>query len=189
MAKVICISGKARHGKDTSAQFFQEELERRGYNTIIVHFADLLKWMCQKYFGWDGQKDDYGRSLLQYVGTDIVRSQKPDFWADFVADLVELFSTEWDYVIVPDCRFPNEIETFKAHGIEAIHIRVHRPNFNSGLTAAQQTHISELALDDYPYDCLLTNTTFDLLRCDIERICNIMTERNIKADEKQQDNN
>lgn len=101
--KVICISGKAQHGKDTTATMLKEMLEKNGKNVIIAHFADLLKYICKTYFGWDGQKDERGRHILQYVGTDVIRAKSPNYWADFIVNFFSMFQDEWDYVILPDC--------------------------------------------------------------------------------------
>ena len=45
--KVICISAKARHGKDTAAEIMIEYLEMQGKKVLITHFADLLKYLCK----------------------------------------------------------------------------------------------------------------------------------------------
>ena len=105
--KVICISGKARHGKDTLAGILKNHLEDQGNRVLIAHFGDLVKYICEKFFDWDEQKDERGRTLLQYVGTDVVRTQEPNFWTDFIKKVLTLFPDEWDYVLIPDCRFPN----------------------------------------------------------------------------------
>jgi len=86
--RVIAISGKAQNGKDTTAGFLKCALESDGYRVLVTHYADLLKYMCKQYFGWDGQKDDAGRQILQYVGTDVIRSKRPDFWVDFIIDVL-----------------------------------------------------------------------------------------------------
>ena len=59
------ISGKMRHGKDTCAQFIKEELERMDKRVLIIHYADYLKFILKQYFGWDGEKNEEGRKLLQ----------------------------------------------------------------------------------------------------------------------------
>ena len=156
MKKVICISGKAQHGKDTTATILKAALEGRNNKVLIFHYADLLKYLCREYFGWNGEKDDTGRTLLQYVGTDVVRKQNPNYWVNFAVDFLKLFENEWDYILIPDCRFPNEVNTMQTH-FDCIHLRVRRDNFNSPLSSEQQKHISETALDDYPYDKLLLN--------------------------------
>ena len=60
--------------------------------------------------------------------------------------LLELFKDEWDYVLIPDTRFPNEIEGMADFNPK--HIRIVRPGFNM-LTEEQQKHPSETALDNY----------------------------------------
>ena len=163
--KIICISGKAQHGKDTTAGILREILEERGKKVLIAHFGDLVKFVAEKYFGWDGKKDERGRTLLQYVGTDRVRTKSPDYWVDFVVSMLTFFDGEWDYVLIPDCRFPNEYEIFKYSGFDATLIRVERPGFDNGLTEEQKAHPSETALDGYPYDIGITNGgTVDQLR-------------------------
>ena len=157
MTKVILISGKAQNGKDTTANFMQKCLEENGKRVLITHYADLLKFICQNYFGWDGNKDDKGRQLLQYVGTDVIRKQNPSLWVDFVAMILGYFGENWDYVIIPDCRFPNEIMKMVEKGFDTTHIRVVRENFKSPLTEEQQKHPSETALDDVNPDIRLMN--------------------------------
>lgn len=155
--KIICISGKAQNGKDTTAQFMADELTAQGKKVLIAHFGDLVKYVCTKFFGWDGKKDDKGRTLLQYVGTDKIRAQSPDYWVDFIVGILSMFPDEWDYVLIPDTRFPNEFEIFKNYGMDASLLRVERPNFVSPLTDKQQMHPSETALDNYHYDLHIIN--------------------------------
>lgn len=154
--KVICISGKAQHGKDTTAGYLKEFLEASGKKVLIAHYGDLVKYVCKTFFGWDGEKDEKGRTILQYVGTDVVRTKEPDYWVAFIGSILDLFPDEWDYVLIPDCRFPNEVEAMKDF-FDAVHIRVLRQNFVSPLTEEQQKHPSETALDNYPYDYLFFN--------------------------------
>lgn len=156
--KVIAISGHARHGKDTVARMLQEQLQRDEHTALITHYADLLKYICKTFFKWDGRKDEKGRSLLQYVGTDVVRAKNPDYWVDFVSDILNLFDGHWDYVIIPDTRFPNEVNRLKERGLNAVHLRVIRPDFASPLTEEQQAHPSETALDDITPDYCIYNT-------------------------------
>ena len=100
--KVITISGKAQNGKDTTAGFLKDALEADGYSVLITHYGDLLKYICQKFFNWNGEKDEKGRSLLQYVGTDVIRAEQPDFWVGFVSNILDLFPDTWDYVLIPE---------------------------------------------------------------------------------------
>ena len=156
--KVIAISGHAGHGKDTVANIIEDYLKQDGKTVLITHYADLLKYICQTFFGWNGRKDEKGRSLLQYVGTDVIRKSEPNFWVDFVADIIKYFEEQWDYVLIPDTRFPNEFDRLKEKGLDAVHVRVIRKNYQSLLTNEQKKHPSETALDDTVPDFLFENS-------------------------------
>lgn len=155
--KVILISGHAQHGKDTAAKIMQTRLRIRGYRVLITHYADLLKFMCKQYFDWDGEKDEHGRALLQRVGTDIVRAKNPDFWVEYMAAILGFFQEEWDVVIIPDTRFPNEVDMLRDRGFDVVHVRVVRPDFENDLTPEQRMHPSETALDDVEPDAIINN--------------------------------
>lgn len=168
--RVILISGKAQHGKDTTASIIRDALEADRYKVLIAHYGDLVKYVCSTFFGWNGEKDDAGRTLLQYVGTDVVRAKRQDYWVEFITGILELFNEEWDYVLIPDCRFPNEIDCMKNAGIDATHVRVVRQNFTSPLTEEQQKHPSETALDNTIPDAYINNCgTIDDLRITISK--------------------
>lgn len=155
--KIITISGHAQNGKDTVAGLLRDALKADGNRVLVAHYADLLKYMCRTFFDWDGNKDEKGRHILQYVGTDVIRKQAPDFWVDFIASVLTYFNENWDWVLIPDSRFPNEIDKLVSNGFDVTHIRVVRPNFKSPLTEEQQKHPSETALDNIKPDFYIDN--------------------------------
>lgn len=156
--KIICISGKAHSGKDFVASKIDYELANRGFVTQILHNADLLKYICREYLGWNGEKDENGRSLLQITGTKSFRSVNPNFWVDFLISLsTALFDTACNYILIPDVRFPNEISRWKEAGYDVIHVGVKRRNNESGLTSYQAIHESETALDNVKPDIVFEN--------------------------------
>ena len=170
--KIITISGHAQNGKDFCANLIKQKLESRGNKVLITHYADLLKYICKTFFNWDGRKKTEGRTLLQYVGTDVIRHKNQDYWVNFLIGIFNLFPDEWDYVIIPDTRFPNELHKWKESGFDSVYVRVQRENFASPLTAEQQQHRSEIALDDEVPDWLLINDgTLEDLGRKIENIC------------------
>lgn len=168
--KIICISGKAQAGKDFAAEQLKSQLSLDKSRVLITHFADLLKYICKKYFCWDGKKDVEGRHLLQHIGTDVFREHRPDYWVDFVIDILKFFPNEWDYVIIPDCRFQNEIERLKESDFCVITIRVERPNLkNNDMDEQSRKHSSETALDEYSFDeCFLNYGDIRLVK-DLEK--------------------
>jgi hypothetical protein len=67
-----------------------------------------------------------------------------------------MFESEWDFVLIPDCRYPVEVATVESV-FETTVLRVERPNFDNGLTDAQKNHPSEVDMDYYPFDLILYN--------------------------------
>lgn len=157
--KVICVSGHAQNGKDTSAEILRRVLSKNGFRSIVVHYADMLKFICKNFFGWDGEKDERGRALLQYVGTEVFRAEDKDYWVNLMLSVLRAVKDAdiWDYVIIADCRFPNEIERVR-ESFPSVHVRVERTGFLSPLTPEQQSHPSETSLDGYPSDYTLHNS-------------------------------
>ena len=154
--RVILISGSARFGKDSAAFIMKELLEKQKKKVLIIHYADNLKLFAKNYFGWSGQKDQKGRELLQWLGTDVVRKNYEDTCVDMIVALLKGIKTLYDYVIIPDVRFPNEIDRMRDN-FDCITVRVIRPNFDNGLTEEQRKHPSETALDNYPMEYELIN--------------------------------
>lgn len=172
----LTITGHAQNGKDTVAEMLSEELKHKGHSVCIIHYADILKFVCKQYLYWDGNKDEKGRTLLQKVGTDIVRKKAPNLWVDFVGQLLMCLDGTWDFVIIPDTRFPNEIDRLKTFGINPITVRVTRENFVSPLTKEQQNHPSETALDNTPMDVTITNSgTLEDLKEDVMQLTKLLS--------------
>lgn len=134
-----------------------ETWRNMGLEVLIANFGDLVKHVCTKFFDWGGEKDEYGRFLLQYVGTQKVRGRSPDYWVNFIASMLTFFPDEWDVVILADTRFPNEIEVLKEFGFDVVTVRIDRPDHVSRLTPEQLENESETALDDYDFDWHMTN--------------------------------
>lgn len=148
---IITLSGKAESGKDFCAKIMKEYLEGGGFKPIIIHQADYLKYICKTYFGWDGEKDEKGRQLLQYVGTDLVRAKYPNYWVDATLNAILILKETYDFFLIPDTRFPNEITLMREHYMLAS-VLVVRPNHVNKLTPKQRLHASETALDNFQFD-------------------------------------
>ena len=173
MKKIILISAKSKNGKDASAEIMKSYLESKGERVLITHYADLLKYICKTFYGWNGIKDENGRTILQHVGTDIVRAKNENYWVNFMVDFISMFGDDWDYIVIPDTRFQNEIEevidsfgrdyevvknTIKSKRNDVVKtIRVTRTNFDNGMTWEQLNHPSECALDNYEFDYHICN--------------------------------
>jgi len=159
---IFLILGDAGSGKDTVAKIMQTKLGKE--KTAITHYAGYLKWMYTQFFDWDGVKTEKARFDLQKLGTDIIReTYSRDFWVDRVIEQIEIFRNDFEYFIIPDCRFVNEIEKMKEKfGSEKIiTIRVIRPRYETELTKEQQQHSSENDLKKYMANFVLINDNLE----------------------------
>ena len=174
--KVILISGKAQHGKDTFAEYFTMIAESHSKKCLTIKYGDILKFVAKQYFNWNGEKDLVGRTLLQTLGTDIVRKNNENAWINCVMEIVVGLKTEFDYVLIPDARFKNEIENWKDINIPSISVRVNRYDnnlepFDNKLSKEQKEHISETALDNYDkFDYIVKNITETDLHAEASKI-------------------
>lgn len=167
--RVVCISGKAEAGKDYTASLLKRELEERGERVHIMHYADLLKYVCKSFFGWNGEKDLNGRTLLQTVGK-IVRERDQNYWVNFIKDVLTLFPDEYDFILIPDTRYINEIENMK-NEFHLVSVRVDRPEgWENSLTEEQRQHESEVNLDDYNFDYRLLNNGDESINTEISKL-------------------
>lgn len=173
MDKIFLIGGKAGHGKSTFADLLEEEIKQNTKLPVLrIAYGDCLKWVCQKYFDWSGNKDEAGRELLQRIGTDVVRAKDSDFWARFVAQFINAVGNLYSTIIIDDFRFPNEIEIYDAFPAlrnKIITIKIERYEngaqyVNPNLTTLQKAHPSEIALDDFIFDYIIENHSI----CELE---------------------
>lgn len=145
---VITLSGSAGSGKDTYAKYMREILQKSGYRVIIVHEADMLKHICKDHFNWDGEKDLYGRYLLQHIGTDLFRKHFPAFWADLTAKILFTYSVEdlYDVAIVPDVRYENELgrlQFYDFNKIDSVRVMGSDKAGDRMLSEEEKNHSSE----------------------------------------------
>lgn len=172
---LVGLSGYARSGKDTVASILVYD---HGFTRVA--FADVLKdcllalnpivetWAdgnvddhWAEYdrvkdiidiFGWDKAKERYPelRELLQRLGTEVGRSiLGENIWVDAAMSKVLDFGRVRGDFVFSDARFLNEARAITPHG------EVWRVN-RSGVGPAND-HISEVGLDDWPFDRIIAN--------------------------------
>ena len=174
---ILLISAKAQHGKDTFADAFIKEAQGVcGYRCLRIKYGDILKYVCKEYFGWNGEKDEVGRQMLQQVGTNLCRNNNPNIWLNCVKEIVKGLQTEYDFVLIPDCRFPNELD-WQDTDFFTFTIRLNRKNedgsdFDNGLTPEQKAHSSETALDEYHFNYEIENKNLEDVAFAAEEILN-----------------
>lgn len=150
---VILVAGKAGVGKDTFSRLLKQKLQEQNKKVAILHFADKIKYLCKEFLDWNGEKDEYGRTLLQQFGTEDVRSRLPDFWAEEAGRTIQALQNYFDCFIVSDFRFKNEFWIVdKMLKLPVISVNITRENYISPLTIEQQQHQSEIDLDNFSFD-------------------------------------
>ena len=165
--KIIGFAANAGGGKDTAAALVTSALQEKGYAVTTLSFASCLKDMCTMMFGWDrdrlendfaykeGNTLDDGsldpacgmlgmtrRIVMQKVGTDAMRKGlHQDIWIICMKlAIVRGDYDQYDYGLLSDCRFMNELEFIKDMG--GTLIRLNR--MGDVTTSTKETdHISE----------------------------------------------
>tara|TARA_R100000479_G_C6306026_1_gene172147 strand:- start:108 stop:680 length:573 start_codon:yes stop_codon:yes gene_type:complete len=168
---IIGISGKAGSGKDTVGDYLVKE----GVIDVKIPLAKSLKELCSNIFNipienfYDKKDEDThikvsnwlynnsqldkerigtnltGRELLQYFGTDVVRSFHSSTWVDLFIEE----SKKYNIVTCTDVRFIDEVEAIQKSG--GIVIRLTR-------NPSKMSHVSENQLDDYKnFDIVYNN--------------------------------
>lgn len=149
--KIITFSGKAQAGKTTSRTILTEYLTDKGFKCLNISYGDYVKTIAKDYYGWNGIKDEPGRTLLQELGTDNIRKRNPDFWVHTVIRLVDAIGNDFDYVLIDDARFPNEVYRWLNYNYNVTTINIIRTNYKSTLTKDQRNHLSETAMNNFEF--------------------------------------
>lgn len=174
MKKIILIGGKANHGKDETAKYLKKILEENGQKVVIDRFAKYIKGYLTDYYGWDGkEKTDDIRSKLQILGTDLIKEKLNyrEFHAKRLTEDFQIISDDFDYFLVPDCRFRGECHIFQAmFPDEVITTKVVRLGHKSNLTEEQLNHKSENDLNNYEFDRTIYSQSLDSLHDEIDRV-------------------
>lgn len=173
---IIGITGRKYHGKDTVADYLVSE-----YGFTKISLADPLKEVCKILFGFsirqlygdlkeeiDPRWGKSPRQILQFVGTELFRDHidklfpgiGENFWVHITIQKIEKIleiNPEAKFVI-PDIRFPNEIELLKkTFHREIFHIsfwRIVRPSVE---TNSHSSHASEALVDTLAVDREILN--------------------------------
>lgn len=159
--KTLCFlfSGKAGVGKSFCSSVLNHVSMLDDLNSTVGNFAYGVK-KTAKDLGWDGTKDERGRSFLQEIGA-LGRKYDPNIWVD---KSIDRFSDHpdfpFDVVIFDDWRFPNEYERILDHHLmyKPIKIRVISSTYyDPNMTDAQKKDASETALDSYEFHYTIVN--------------------------------
>lgn len=178
MNKLILVSGKANSGKDTTIDLMIEYLQEKGYRCTKLAFAKYLKDICKNHLGWSGEKDEEGRTMLQYIGTDIIRDKLGwnTFHVNRVCEDIKIIEDQYDFIFISDARFANELYFAKSVFLDkCTDLLIKRINLESSLDVKQLSHKSENALGDYKHKHRLNNSgSLEFLKLSAISYCDVI---------------
>lgn len=179
---IILIAGKKRSGKDTVADYLLKNIKKSTKASLAGEvkkaakkdfkqlqdqlnkiFNDLMLYdlvTTNKHWG-NEEKTFFSRSILQIYGTNIFRN-RVDMYYWIKKEEQNIQKTNKDVIIIPDVRFPNELNYFKNNkSYNTISIKVNR-----NIKGQKDKHKSETALDNYKnWDTIINNnSTLEALR-------------------------
>lgn len=158
--RIIGITGRKRHGKDSVARFLPPEF-------VTFSLAKPVKDIAREIYGLslsdtDGTTTDKERILpewdlsprqiLQRIGTEMGRSIHPETWTRYVKRKMDKEFSVWGEVersilrgvrvaVITDVRFLNEADAVRSWG--GVIWRVIRPGYD----VQEDTHASETESD------------------------------------------
>ncbi len=157
---IILIGGRAGEGKSTFAAFCGDYLLKDlDISSVVVPFAAKVKDTAFE-MGWDGNKDEKGRKLLQEIGR-IGREYDIDLWANHAIEYIKDCDAQgFEYYFIDDWRFPNEAKAVKDHFHPVVLVRMRRPEeYHTLFGTAMYNDVSEASLpdEDSYYDYVINN--------------------------------
>ena len=165
MMKIFVIGGKSGSGKGEVAKMIEEFYIYKLKKCVITEFSKYLKEFAKELTDWDGISKNKPRNFLQEFGSKIRNYDKYFFTKRMIEDINIYQIAGVDIVIIADARMPEEFEEMKENYDDVYSILVENQFSLSKLTAEQQAHITETALENYnEFDVTFANDDLMVLK-------------------------
>lgn len=169
--KIFLVAGKAGSGKNEIAKLIKEFYIYKIQKCAITSYSKYIKNFAKELSDWDGNESTKPRDFMQELG-DKIRSIDPSYFTGNIIRDVAVYEQFVDALVISDVRMPKEIDDIKENFDEVYSIYVVNQFGNSTLTIAQQSHITETALENYQdFDYVIANDTLENLK---EKVFNIL---------------
>lgn len=157
--KIIILAGKARAGKDTFASFVKDYATNNNLKCANLQFSYYIKMYAKLLSNWDGNDETKPRTLLQQLGTEVIRYQiDNEFFIKRIIDDIKVLSYFCDVITISDARLPEELDLVTKAYNNSIKVKIERPTLESELSAKEQQHATEIGLNNYTnYDYTIIN--------------------------------
>lgn len=170
---IILIAGKAGSGKTILSNIFKEQYEKLNKKVIISPYTKHLKNYIEEITKKKIDENNKPRDLLQQISSKIIKKElkKVNFFIDRQIEDIQIYSYFADIILIPDVRFPKEIEIIKEKFNNVVSIKVNRIDYISILTKEQLQDETEIALDNYNnFDFEITNAKNTNLKIEVNKI-------------------
>lgn len=156
---IFVIAGKADAGEDTTSMVIKNYASLKNKSSINLQFSYYVKSYAKEIVGWNKDSNNRHVSLLQTIGTDIIRNKiDNDFFIKRILGDIEVYSYFFNIISISDARFPEELDRISNTYKNVYKIKLERPNYNSQLSSNEQSHKTETALDNYNnFDFVIKN--------------------------------
>lgn len=140
---VFTLTGVANCGKDTVASMIAAYCKTLDKKPFSLAYADYLKILTARNFGYDDSNKEEYRHILQSFGTQ-VREVEEDFWVRTVWNTIDAFRDLFDVFIVTDVRYENERRPYPWRiGYPIFNVYIKNDNMKSKLGEEELKHESE----------------------------------------------
>lgn len=148
--KIIILAGKARAGKDTTAEQIKEYCKQNNLKVVNLQFSYYIKMYAKFITDWDGSEETKPRTILQQLGTDIIRDKIDNyFFIKRIIEDIKVLSYFADVITISDARLPEELdEVYNAYP-NVTKINIVRNNYDNNLNQQEIKHRTEISLDNY----------------------------------------
>lgn len=177
---IVLIAGKSGAGKDTVAKYLKEEFIKKDSKVVLSPYTKYLKKYIEEITNTKIDENNKPRDYLQKISSYLIKDKlkKEDFFINRQIEDIEIYSYFMDAILIPDVRFPKEIDVIKEKFPNVYSILIERKNYISTLTEEQQCDITENALKDYQgYDFKIVNTDLVTLKEEVIKIFKKINER------------
>lgn len=158
---IVGLTGRAGAGKDYTFKW----LDERGYAVVRFAWADNLKMEIEQVLNhgqrldalWDKPYPPEVRKMLQWWGTDLRRSENPNYWIDKMKHELAPYAKGGPYsegraAVITDCRFPNEAEAVRDMGGIVVRIWAPQTIRKERLGVLPPEHASESQIESIEAD-------------------------------------
>lgn len=173
---ILGLAGGAGVGKDTLADKY---LRREGFLPMALADEIKIRLIASGACTFEEAfvtKPPHIRTLMQQEGTERGRDVYGEsYWFDCMVAKATVLAARWGEtftrIVVPDVRFPNEVELIQKAGGKVFRIEAPGRYADNGMSPEARLHRSERSLDGYTgYDAVVLNdyehqaTVGDMLR-------------------------